>query len=87
MPASSEATEQLATCRLQLQTLADETHDAETPAELQQQAEHAIACGIAQLAGEEAPEPVSVPPTRPILAKDLLITVDLVHRALVAAGP
>ena len=44
--------------------------------------ENAIAAGIAVLAGEPDPEPATEPSGRPILAKDLLITTDLVLRAL-----
>jgi len=82
MPASPEAVELLAECREQLRELADTAHSRETPPELQQLAEHAVACGVAELAGESLPEPTTELPTRPILAKDLLITVDLVLRAL-----
>lgn len=44
--------------------------------------ENAIAAGVASLAGEPPPEPSTIEPQRPILAKDLRITTDLVLRAL-----
>lgn len=44
--------------------------------------ENAIAAGVASLAGEPPPDPLTVEPERSILAKDLRITTDLVLRAL-----
>ena len=58
--------------------------DMVLPLDDQQQIEHAIAVGVATLAGEEAPTPGHEAPTRNVLAKDLRITTDLVLRALQA---
>ena len=44
--------------------------------------ENAIAAAIAVLASEPDPDPATEPSGRSILAKDLLITTDLVLRAL-----
>ena len=44
--------------------------------------ENAVAAGIAALAGEAEPTPNDEASTRPVLAKDLLMTADLVRRAL-----
>ena len=83
-PAS--ATELLRSSKEVLRQLADANHDQQVPASDQRVAEHAIAVGIAELAGEPRPADVDEDPTRPILARDMLITVDLVLRAIDAAN-
>jgi len=71
-------------CGKRLRELADEGHEQVTPPIDQQAAEYAVAVGIAELAGEPRPGEPTELPERPILAKDLLITVDLVLRSLIA---
>ena len=55
--------------------------------DLQLRAENAVARGIAVLAGEAAPLPATDASGRQILARDLLITLDLVARALKTLEP
>ena len=85
MPTSSpEPLPELLRWRTHLDTLIETDDGLVTPADDQLSIENAIAAGIAVLAGEATPVPSTVEPQRPILAKDLRITTDLVLRALEA---
>lgn len=85
MPTSSpEPLPELLRWRTHLDTLIETDDDLVTPADDQLSIENAIAAGIAELAGELTPDSSTVEPQRPILAKDLRITTDLVLRALEA---
>ena len=66
-----------------LQERAKEQGEEPVDPEDQLAVENAVAAGVAVLAGEPAPAPSHKLPTRAILTKDLLITADLVRRALV----
>jgi len=79
---STPANKALERCEATLRAVVDSDADAIVEPPDQLAAENAVAAGIAELAGETPPEPSSELPTRPILARDLLITVDLVRRAL-----
>jgi len=83
MVASSvESIKQLEQGRERLDALLAKDPDVLVPPADQQGLEHAIAVGVAVLAGEDAPAVGVEPSTRQILAKDLRITTDLVLRAL-----
>jgi hypothetical protein len=85
MPTSSpEPLPELLRWRTHLDTLIETDDGLVTPTDDQLAIENAIAAGIAVLAGEPAPDSSAVEPQRPILAKDLRITTDLVLRALEA---
>ena len=85
MPTSSpEPLPELLRWRTHLDTLIETDDGLVTPADDQLSIENAIAAGIAVLAGEPMPDSLTVEPQRPILAKDLRITTDLVLRALEA---
>lgn len=85
MAASSEdAISELVRCAARLQTVATDNPESFADPELQLAAENAVAAGVAWLADEPVPTASTEPPVRPILAKDLLLTVDLVHRSLQA---
>lgn len=85
MPTSSpEPLPELLRWRTHLDMLIETDDDLVTPADDQLSIENAIAAGIAELAGEPTPDSSTVEPQRPILAKDLRITTDLVLRALEA---
>lgn len=66
--------------RLRALAAADPEHVV--AAEQQLEVENAIAAGVAMLASEPPPQPVTESSGRPILARDLAMTADLVARAL-----
>lgn len=84
---SEESVNQLTEWRTHLDTLVGEDPDAEVPPKEQAAIERSIAIGIAVLAGEPAPADASQEAVRPILARDLRITTDVVLRALEAHKP
>ena len=87
MPTSSpEPRTELLRWRTQLDKLIAADDNLIVATDVQLAIENAITAGVASLAGEPMPEASTVEPQRPILAKDLRITTDLVLRALEAHG-
>ena len=69
-------------CSGALQTAIKAAPDSVASPDDQRDAENAVAAGIALLASEDAPEPATQASSRETLAADLVITVDLVLRAV-----
>lgn len=79
---TSVAVADLERCAAQLRSVIEQTPGAVAESADQLAAENAVAAGVAVLASEDPPEPATESSDRPTLAKDLLITVDLVLRSL-----
>lgn len=69
-----------------LRSLAAADREAVVEPEDQLRIENAIAAGVAALAGEPMPSADAEPSGRPILARDLTITAELVARAMRTHG-
>ncbi len=81
-PSSEPVIDQLEAWADQLKALISADADTVVDPIGQLAVENAIAAGVSILAGESLPEPSVEQTGRPILARDLVITTDLVLRAL-----